>query len=161
MWGIWEQLADWSLGGVSEIQSYVGQDWHGQTELGLKDPLPRWHLRWLVSCCYLLAGGLTTWIFLQSCLRVLTTWQLAAFRGEDSRENKGVATNIFYDLVSEVTHCGFSSILLFKQASLRQYGMEWHKGIDTWGRQRSLGDISKTGYHTLSQSLTSTCILLH
>ena len=42
MWGIWEQLADWSLGGVSEIQSYVVQDWHGQTELGLKDPLPRW-----------------------------------------------------------------------------------------------------------------------
>ena len=71
--------------------------------LVLDDPLPRWLTHMAVGWQ---PQFLITSASPMLCLKVLTTWQLAASRVNDPRESKREGSNsAFYDPVWEVTHC--------------------------------------------------------
>lgn len=73
---------------------------------------------------------------------------------KEYEKQQGSGHNVFYNLTLEVTHCHLCIILLVKQASLMQYRIEIHKGMDVQGRLGSLGNILEAGYHTLFSSVT-------
>lgn len=65
---------------------------------------------------------LATWVFLQSCLSGLTTWQLASPRVIIQEREKDESHNFFYELNSEVIYHHIHSIPGLTEVSLFSTG---------------------------------------
>ena len=104
----------------------------------MEDLLPRCYINgWQVAASWWQDPQfLTTWTSPLSSLSILMNWQLSSLRESNLRRS-----NVFYDLVSEVTHNHFCNILLAIQDSAAHHGRGLYQG------GRIIGAILGTGFH--------------
>lgn len=58
----------------------------------------------------------------QSCLSVLTTWQLTSLRANYPREGQGRSYDVFYVLATEIKHYHIHSLLWLHRSALSERG---------------------------------------